>query len=85
MVLGDVEETVTQVEIDEETYEEMTRVYPINCTSYLPIHCLIFCVIDNKASDRYAVCPWRRSDRRIAPSANWLASTSHIERDGHAG
>merc|ERR1712046_518159 len=25
MVLGDVEETVTQVEIDEETYEEMTR------------------------------------------------------------
>merc|ERR1711998_42689 len=25
MVLGDVEETVTVVEIDEETYEEMTR------------------------------------------------------------
>lgn len=26
MVLGDVEETVTVVEVDEETYEEMTRV-----------------------------------------------------------
>ena len=28
MVLGDVEETVTVVEVDEETYEEMTRVRP---------------------------------------------------------
>ena len=28
MILGDVEETITQVEIDDETYEEMTKVPP---------------------------------------------------------
>ena len=28
MILGDVEETVTTVEIDEETYEEIYKVFP---------------------------------------------------------
>lgn len=31
MVLGDVEETVTTVEIDEETYEEIYKVGYITC------------------------------------------------------
>lgn len=30
MILGDVEETVTTVEIDEETYEELYKVKPVS-------------------------------------------------------
>ena len=33
MILGDVEETITQVEIDDETYEEMTKVPPTSAPS----------------------------------------------------
>lgn len=32
MILGDVEETVTTVEIDEETYEEIYKVKCIRCS-----------------------------------------------------
>ena len=31
MVLGEVEETITTVEIDEETYEELYKVSPMKC------------------------------------------------------
>ena len=31
MVLGDVEETVTTVEVDEETFEEIYKVNTANC------------------------------------------------------
>lgn len=37
MILGDVEETVTTVEIDEETYEEL---YKVQC-SFLPASLLL--------------------------------------------
>lgn len=33
MVLGDVEETVTTVEVDEDTYEEIVRVRGLFCYS----------------------------------------------------
>ncbi len=31
MILGDVEETITTVEIDDETYEEIIKVGPCSC------------------------------------------------------
>lgn len=35
MILGDVEETVTSIEIDEETYEEIYKVWLFRKKSYL--------------------------------------------------
>ena len=42
MILGDVEETVTMVEIDEETYEEIYKVGPKSLTALLSSdYCLL--------------------------------------------
>lgn len=38
MVLGDVEETITTREIDEETYEELIKVYLVVPTFVLLVH-----------------------------------------------
>uniref|UniRef100_A0A672JU46 U6 snRNA-associated Sm-like protein LSm3 n=2 Tax=Sinocyclocheilus grahami TaxID=75366 RepID=A0A672JU46_SINGR len=44
MILGDVEETVTTVEIDEETYEE---IYKVTAIKILTVHvtCMIACSV----------------------------------------
>ena len=38
MILGDVEETITSVEIDDETYEEIIKVsVPVECPCFLQL------------------------------------------------
>ena len=52
MILGDVEEVITTVEIDDETYEEIVRVSDFYYESFSPI----FCFIENYEADYYHIC-----------------------------
>jgi len=47
MILGDVEETVTMVEIDEETYEEIYKVGPTVSQHYCPVTTVNYSTIHN--------------------------------------
>ncbi|MBA0733595.1 hypothetical protein Gogos_017592 [Gossypium gossypioides] len=48
MILGDVEEIVTTVEIDDETYEEIVRVYYYFTTSFSKIWSIALTVLKAK-------------------------------------
>lgn len=70
MILGDVEETVTTVEIDEETYEELYKVQH-RLWTWLRILLLVgdflfspVCVLVNKEEHPDAVCARRRRGPR---------------------
>ena len=42
MILGDVEETITSIEIDDETYEEIVKVCLSTCTFGHKQHAMLF-------------------------------------------
>lgn len=44
MILGDVEEVITTVEIDDETYEEIVRVSYSNVYLFIPFFILLTCL-----------------------------------------
>lgn len=75
MILGDVEETITSIEIDDETYEEIVKActWPlhmlelkrtiISCITVVPLHA------DQQANGTILVCERRWCDSCVAPSA----------------
>jgi hypothetical protein len=68
MVLSEVEETITIVEINDETYEEVIRVskYGNNIICLVFLVCISFTlsidlnILDCKKNFRNVVCTWRR-------------------------
>lgn len=77
MILGDVEETVTTVEIDEETYEELYKVARLPAadalrwaflTSFVWFLISALCILVHKEEHPHAVCArGRRGPRGSAP------------------
>lgn len=73
MILGDVEETVTTVEIDEETYEELYKVKRVPAGDHVLSCCVLFlisalCILVHKEEHPHAVCArGRRRPRGSAP------------------
>ena len=57
MVLGDVEETITTIEIDEETYEQIYRVSRPSSSSTNDR--LNRSLSANQTTDSDVICPWR--------------------------
>lgn len=82
MILGDVEETVTTVEIDEETYEELYKVKRVSAAdvavvSFLSWFVLFFCILVHKEEHPHAVCArGRRRPRGSAPPRGLAARLS---------
>ena len=66
MILGDVEETVTSVEIDEETYEEVYKVKlllkKMNDCLFLFFNCKQLTYLANQTNHSHAIRERRRSD-----------------------
>lgn len=83
MILGDVEETVTTVEIDEETYEELYKVRRLSGPgSGSSSDVLIWpaCVPVNKEEHPHAVCARRRRGARSPAPASGLVAVADGNR-----
>ncbi|KAI8551531.1 hypothetical protein RHMOL_Rhmol06G0194000 [Rhododendron molle] len=78
MILGDVEEIVTTVEIDDETYEEIVRMWYIRGGAH-QLH-----PIPRKQADNpFSFCTGRWGDTGFSTSADSLVETTvHIWLDG---
>jgi LSM domain len=54
MILGDVEETITTVEIDDETYEEIIKVHTLYMLNMQmrteDLACWVFCMLQMRAA-----------------------------------
>ena len=71
MILGEVEETVTTVEIDDETYEEIVKVtYAGTAPEHLGVKALSSSsYADQQAGDRLPLCAWRRRHPGVSTPA----------------
>lgn len=83
MILGDVEETVTTVEIDEETYEELYKVGEASSCCVAARVCVVLtpalCISVHKEEHPHAVCArGRRRPRGSAPPRGLAASRRGI-------
>ena len=85
MILGDVEETITSIEIDDETYEEIVKVctwslHMAECKHFISYVKIVPLHADQQANGTVLVCERRRRYSCVTPSEIMTLQTDSSQR-----